>query len=194
MKDFSLDQLLRYGFAGAVALITFRVTTVDESRLFDLTATDITIATVLAALRGSAIYAFHRAVLSPPILRFQHWSLCVDKRLKAPSLRPWRLWSVSDIETKLSFARWWRKQRVPGVQAGLDRWGDQVHFLYSSGWAIVAALTVRSLTVKSGWLATGYVWPAALAIFCAAFVHDLRLLTMDFEMYSRGRTDHGTFE
>ena len=41
MKDFSLDQLLRYGFAGAVALITFRIMTIRAAEWFVLTVAEI---------------------------------------------------------------------------------------------------------------------------------------------------------
>ena len=86
------------------------------------------------------------------------------------------------------------RDRRPGIQVSLDRWGDQVHFLYSSSWAIVIALMLQSLIVKPGELPAFYVRPVALWSFFAALVHDLRLLLMDFEAYSRGWAARGVME
>jgi len=137
-KEVTLDELLRYVFAGGIALLTLYVShpSAFESRRSGSALFDTSVLAAVALIVGSLIYSLHRALLYPLVYRVLVWILYARKQnaSKGHSLKcyPYKL------ELKLDIERWRRSQNEKSLQKNLNSWATQVHFLFCSTWAIVA--------------------------------------------------------
>ena len=131
MQNFNLNDLLRYGFAGAVFLILMAV---GFERPQVLLEKDFTNAFVVAALSGVALtvgcvlYALHRAVPYPALY-------LLFSKLNH------RVGSSIDLDV----TRWKNGAKTNSLQSKMSDWGAQVHFLYCIAWAGFSSLLLGHL-------------------------------------------------
>lgn len=184
MKDLTLDELLRYVFAGGIALLTlyFSHRGAFENRGSGNAFFDTSVLGAVALIVGSLIYSLHRALLYPLVYRVLTWLLYVRKKkrserhgLKCCPYTP------TELEFNLDIEGWKRNQNEKSMQKNLNSWATQVHFLFCSTWAVVVGLFV-------GWIAMGkpaHLIPLAV-LTCltavAACVHDWRFLYLESEI------------
>lgn len=186
-----LEELLRYGFAGAIGLLAFLLC---FSGWLDLAKTvpAITQASVLVGVAfavGTLLYAVHRAFVYQIIYRFvlgvlAAFRVCYfDKRLFLPFV-------PSPLEVRLDLLRWKRAKDKDYAQPRLAEWGAQIHFLYCSSWAVLLALELGTQILK---LAPASYEPGfrrgAWVVVAAAFISNCRLAYYDFLLASRDAPD-----
>ncbi len=139
MDKLNLNELLRYGFAGALFLISLVSSFKEAQEIISKLPSDFFGATTVLGVvlvGGSLLYAVHRAVLYPIIYQLQSMVVYRNKYVdtqKLDALRNWMLLdgSVSKIQNLFSI--------------GLGNGGSQVHFLYCSLWAITLSLTLGAI-------------------------------------------------
>ena len=160
MPNLNLNDLLRYGFAGAVFLILMAV---GFERPQALLEKDFTNAVVVAALSGVALtvgcilYALHRAVPYPALY-------LLFSKLNH------RLGSSIDLDV----TRWKNGAKAGSLQLNMGDWGSQVHFLYCIAWAGFSSLLLGHL---ADWKRTN-LWISivglSLAFLVSALWHHFR--------------------
>jgi len=159
MQNLSLNDLLRYGFAGAVFFAVALVSFVKPQMLLlsDRNAALFSAgAAALALTIGCVVYALHRA------LTFPLFALLVTRLAKRGSLL--------DVDIQ----RWKNSQLPNSLQPKLSEWAAQIHLLYCIAWSAAAALGLGTVACwpttplhhLTGWL--------TLVFFLAAGVHHVR--------------------
>lgn len=179
MKDFSLGEWLRYGFAGAIALLTALLRYPEASTfLTSKTALLQSLLVIgLVLLIGSLIYVIHRAILYPIFYRigsviFFYKKSELRKRLLIP-------WWVDQKQADLDIERWKRLNNETSIQKYLSEWASQIHYLYSVTWAIILGIIFGSFVgweVDENSQTNSYYWYAAIIIFVISIVHHARYL------------------
>ena len=177
-----LEELLRYGFAGAIGLLAFVLCFcgwVDLAKSVPaITQGSVLVGVALAI--GTLLYAIHRAFLYQIIYRLV-LGVLVAFRVNYFDKRLFLLFVPSPLEVRLDFLRWKRAKDQDYAQPRLAEWGAQIHFLYCSSWAVLLALELGKHTPKLA--ATSYepefCW-GAWAIVAAAFISNCRLAYYDF--------------
>lgn len=156
MSNLNLNDLSRYGFAGAVFLL-FCIAGFDQPQ--KILAEDYTNAAVVAALAGvaltvgSLLYALHRAFL------YTWFYKVFAKRNGRP-----------DTLLDLDITRWKNLAKPGTIQFRMNDWGAQVHFLYCASWAGVSSLSFGLLTP---WKTTDFyvhLWVASVVLLVAAML------------------------
>ena len=160
VKDLNLNDLLRYGFAGAVFILVSALAYQEPASLLlskDISGALAAASSAAALTIGCVIYALHRAVPYPLL----YWLFRVlNGRLE------------SSIE--LDLRRWRNSGKAGALQPRLADWAAQVHFLYCVAWASLLALLLGSASV---WTPTSIVklaWWAFFAMLTAAAIHHFR--------------------
>jgi hypothetical protein len=173
MRELDLYEVLRYALAGVVGLLGLFAICPDARLLFgsDISLAEGTFVGGIALTWGAMVYAVHRGIVYPVLQR-----VVLIPYLWKAGLR-WRLlvlyWSVQE-EMQRDRQRW---KAVDSGRTPFREWGDQVHFLYCSAWALLSA---RALTLvwcceyETTSIATLCVWMAAF-VAITAFFHDARL-------------------
>jgi len=134
MKDLALRDLLRYGIAGGVFLLSVflvhDVAGIYMTRVDNLGGAATVLGLALAL--GALLYSFHRALVFPPILRCQLKHIGEARERLGPDIRIWTV--VDNAEFELDTRRW----RSDDIRMKhLTEWADQVHLLYASAQAII---------------------------------------------------------
>ena len=179
MDRFSLDELLRHGYAGGILLLTL-LYVYPTARVTPLPGLDgtssVAVGIGFVLLTGSVVYVFHRALLYRLLL------YPLGLRLVWGRKRP------DMIEIDLN--RFVRRNANESVQKYLLEWGSQVHFLYCSVWSISLGLSCGALM---GWAVVPnrscHVLCGAAILLIAAFAHHYFLLKYDREIAMREPTN-----
>lgn len=160
MKELNLNELLSYGFAGAVFL-AFLLLAYSEPG--SVVAGEAHVALVTAGLiavgltTGCVIYSLHRAIPYPVF----YWIFA-------------KLNGRGDKTIDMDINRWRNLQRADALQSRMGEWGAQVHFLYCLAWAGFLSICLGEL---SSWKRTN-MFPAAvltsLLFFVSAAWHHYR--------------------
>lgn len=173
MERFSLDELLRHTFAGAVLLITtilaYDVTSLVPDRVDPTVFVAVGAGTVL--LLGSIIYVLHRALVYPVL----YWCVVrISRRGSSPSLMA------------LDFQRFARRSDEESLQKHLGEWASQVHFLYCISWAVFLGLLV-GLVLRQESRPGARLFLIGFAVFAAVlgFFHHSRLQAYERELGRR---------
>lgn len=182
----SLDELLRYGFAGGLFLIVLGTLMGSIVPLIELGAVEAGHAILLGAgaiLIGSFVYSVHRLLLFPRIRRCIlnriHKELGDERRTRhLPPHQTDRssLFRQTTLETEFDVARWGRRERedggyTSGPGPGWSRWGAQIHLMFTGSWAIIAAMVAAgalSLTGRSISVIPLVFWLGAMVVFLLA--------------------------
>ncbi len=145
MHKLKLNDLLRYAFSGGVDLLTLVFIYPSAFCFFKSNdkVVDITLLNIVALIVGSLIYSLHRAVIFPICYRIVLIILCTSlfKKYKFE----WEmliLWVPTRLELRLDTERWQRRKNEKSLQAELTEWGSQIHFLYTTSWAIFGAIII----------------------------------------------------
>ncbi len=190
MQQLRFEELLRYGFAGAIGLIALVLGFSGFAKI----AADIPAITQASVLVGAAfaldtlVYAIHRAFLYPLIYRLVLGLLvicrvyCFDKRLLL-------LLSPVPLEVELDFLRWKRTKEEDYAQPRLTEWGAQVHFLYCSSWTVFLVLWIGTRIGLAPTVSEPTLWRVAWLIVGAAFISNCRLAYYDSRLACRDRPD-----
>ena len=156
----NLNQLLRYGLAGAVFLILVVAAYQEpQETIFNEPSKGI-MATGFFAVSltaGSVLYSLHRAFP----YHLLYWLFARLSRRKGPLI---------DLDIK----RWQNKSKSGALQPHMDEWGAQIHFLYCVSWAGFAAI---ALGMSASWRPTSGRMPvfwATLCLFLAAMYSHYR--------------------
>lgn len=173
MQNLNLNDLLRYGFAGAVFLM-LTVAAFENPQI--LLTKDYANSIVAAALLGVGftvgciLYALHRAV-SYPVLYFIFAKL--TRR--------------TNSTLELDITRWKNSSKVGALQPRMADWGAQVHFLYCVAWAGFASLLLGQLkdwkTTKL-WL---FVLLASVLFLASALWHHYRYQKWERRIFEEDR-------
>lgn len=179
MQNLSLNDLLRYGFAGAVFLAVALFSFVEPQMLLlsDRNAGLFSAGAVALALTiGCVVYALHRA------LTFPLFALLVTRLAKRGSLL--------DVDIQ----RWKNSQLPNSLQPKLSEWAAQIHLLYCIAWSAAAA---QGLGAAAGWPTTPLhnltAWLTVI-FFVAAGVHHVRYQFWErrvFDVECRTERDDG---
>ncbi len=168
MDRFSLDELLRHAYSGAIFLATIAVVYPDSNKAVPLSldaAAFVTIGLGFVLLAGTLVYVIHRAFLYPCIYSLGLWFVWGRRR---PSMM------------EIDLNRFARRNDDHSVQRFLGEWGSQVHFLYCTTWSVLLGVAAGTTT---GWGARPGGKRCALAfgalVLIAAIAHHLRLLKYD---------------
>ena len=145
MDKLKINDLLRYAFSGGISLLTLVL--LYSPNLTLLTATDkivdATFIGVLSLLAGSLIYSLHRALIYPLIYRLLIILLSLGKKYTFD----WRMlvpWRPTALDLRLDTDRWKRRKDPASLQTELTEWASQIHFLYTTSWAIIVASYIGS--------------------------------------------------
>lgn len=192
MQQFKLEELLRYGFAGAVGLTTlllaFSGLSAYAANVPAVTQTSVLVAAAFSL--GTLVYAVHRAFLYPLIYRIVLVLLAIcgvyrfDKRF-------FLLLSPVPLEVQLDFLRWKRTKEDDYAQPRLGEWGAQVHFLYCSSWAVILVLYLGGCIPLTPTSSNHVLWRGSELILAAAFVSNCRLAYYDSCLARRDRPELG---
>ena len=160
MQNLNLNDLLRYGFAGAV-FILLAVFAFEEPRTLvvnkDVTGTLVALSTAAALTIGCVIYAVHRAIPYP--LLYQLFKLLTGR---------------TESTLELDVQRWKNGSKDKALQPRLADWAAQIHFLYCITWSSSASLLTGGAL---GWKKNpsyGAVWWLVAAFASAALLHHYR--------------------
>lgn len=160
MKDLNLNDLLRYGFAGAVFFLVAALAFEQPGALLldkEISGALAAASTAAALTVGCVIYALHRAVPYPIL-----YALC---RVVA---------GRHESSLELDIRRWKNMALNNPLQRHLSDWAAQVHFLYCTAWASIAALLLGN---AAGWAPTSMHsvgWYAFAALLASAAWHHTR--------------------
>lgn len=146
MKELHLNEVIRYGLAGAVGLLAL-VAICPEVR--SLVSSDASFAegALIAGISltwGIVAYTLHRAVAYPILYRIVLIPYLWQAGLRWRMLVPYWSWQE---EVERDHRRW---EASDTEKAALRDWAAQVHFLYCSAWVLLSA------------------WPLALIFCCEA--------------------------
>lgn len=146
MDKLKINDLLRYGFSGGIALFTLVVLYPNALSFFRGKDDYVETAFIgaFALIVGSLIYSLHRAVIYPLLYRLLIIALSLRGKyeFKCEMLVPWR---PTKLDLTLDTKRWIRRKDKKSLQSELSEWGSQIHFLYTTSWAIILASFIGSL-------------------------------------------------
>jgi len=193
VKDLSLREILRYGVAGGVLLLT--IAAIEGSSILSRMRIDslggATAFLAVALVLGAVLYSVHRALLFPFALRAQLKYSAAARDLLGLAVPIWTI--VSDGEMKFDQLRW---SEPVALGKNYSEWGDQMHLLYTSGEAIAVGLFVELVGRNRLALWAPNSAPDVVAnslLVCAAVllaagaISQRRLLTVTCKMLSRKR-------
>jgi len=139
MKNFRLNEYLRYGLSGAVVLLTLGFTYPQTASwlCIDSKLAQASIVAGLMLLIGILIYSVHRVILYPIIYR-----IMLNKihgfEWEYSYLFPWKF---ADHEIELDVKRTKKScEDNNPYENGFDEWFSRIHFLYCSTWAVFGSL------------------------------------------------------
>jgi hypothetical protein len=192
MERLRINDLLRYAFSGGIALLTidilYKKPTIGILTTADKLA-DAAILGVLALLIGTLIYSLYRSAVYPLIYRVLLIVLCIQKKyeFKPEMLIPWR---PTKLEIELDTKRWKLRMDEKSVHNNLVEWGSQIHFLWTTSLAIMAASFVGahlSSNVTKEFDANAYSILSTInyLILVSAAIAHWRHLIYDHELLSR---------
>lgn len=141
MKDLNLQEWLRYGFAGAVLLLTLLAKyKLPESILLYFKEDKSVIVLGIVFVLGSLIYTIHRVILYPIFYRIGSVIFLYKKEER--NLWLVNPWYVDRALLRIDIKRWERllEENGKNVQNCLREWGSQIHYLYCVSWAIALAI------------------------------------------------------
>ena len=177
MEKLNINELMRYGFAGGIALLVQVVAFWDPLRILaELPKTffGTTIIFGIILLLGSLIYALHRAVL------YNLFYLLLVR---------WK-WGKGTSSRTLDFQRWERYRDDSSLQHNFREWASQIHYLYCASWAVGGSLLVGGL---AGWTSTRHwlaPWILAAGLFVVSLVHHIRYTSYERELPKKQTTGH----
>jgi uncharacterized protein involved in cysteine biosynthesis len=139
MEKLRLNEYLRYGLSGAVALLTLVLTYPQTASWLSIDSklAQAFIVVGLILLIGILIYSVHRAILYPIIYRIMLTKIH-GFEWKSLSLLPWKF-SSDEIELDVKRSNKRCEEKNP-YKTGFDEWFSRIHFLYCSAWAILISL------------------------------------------------------
>jgi len=140
MEKLGLNEYLRYGLSGAIALLTLVLTypqTASSWLSIDSELAQATIVAGLILLIGILIYSVHRIILYPIIYRII-LKIIYGFEWKCSYLLPWKL-SKDEIELDVKRSNKRCEDKNP-YKNGFNEWFSRIHFLYCSTWAILITL------------------------------------------------------
>lgn len=192
LRSFSVGFLLRSVFAGMFFVLELWLATGHCLPSVDSVTADQLLSVILfALLAGITIYRLHRAL--PPYCLYETW----NANPSAKQRRKTRSWLkphiVSDEAVARSLDLWsmaaephsHQSARAACAQRTLD-WGDSIHFLYTSGYCIVAGALAAWTIV--GWTDLKVHWQMmvlAMLFLIAGFFSDCRLAYVTDGMLER---------
>lgn len=164
MPNLTLNELLRYGFAGAMFFLVGAVAFEEPWKWFssneDIAGAIATLAVAAGLTVGATVYAIHRAVIYPVL----YGTFA-------------RLTKRGKTTLELDILRWQHAAKKDALQPRMADWAAQVHFLYCLAWSSVAAL---GLGGQWQWMKqpvySGLVWLCAALALCAMVHHFRHLL------------------
>ena len=178
MDRFSLDELLRHAYSGAIFLTTILFVypaAKDAAPLSLDTTAVVSIGLGAVLLMGTLVYVIHRALLYPLLYSIGLWFVWGRGR---PSM------------AEIDLDRFARRNDDRSIQKYLGEWGSQVHFLYCATWSVLLGLAAGSM---AGWElrapAESYALGFGGFFFVAAAVHHARLLRYDRAVAVRASAD-----
>lgn len=174
MQTLSLNEVIRYALAGVVALLALMVLCPDAHKFFgkDATLAQGVLIGGLVLTWGATIYILHRAVAYPVLWRLVLFPYLRRQRVKWSCLFvPY--WLLKQELERDQF-RW---AETEAESAQFREWRAQVHFLYSTGWALLSAWGIASLFGCSpGTSLPSSAIPIAAPLFAlVGLLHDSRL-------------------
>lgn len=179
MKDWRLEELLRYGFSGGSLLVV--VVLIHRNwwhgslaRAGNLAGPAILLGAAL--LLGSLIYTLHRAIAYRIMFALAVFILtcCGVYNWEVKAFLP-----LVPSETELRIDRWRLalRRREDPIDAYTSEWGAQVNLLYCTAWAILLGMGLASLFPDPQSVISHTSLLAASAVVAvAAFWHHVRLL------------------
>lgn len=170
MPNFTLEQLLRYGFSGAIGILIF-LAAFEEPAIYILTNDNqsLSFGIVLGAFAiGALSYSIYRALLYQFI-----YLLSARAAGRKESLE------------SLDLARWTHRDLPGNLQSRMAEWASQVHFLFSSTLTSIALLLfgVAADFNHSGLF--GLSWIAVWVLIWAATVSSIRFQEREVEVFRR---------
>lgn len=139
MEKLRLNEYLRYGLSGAVALLTLVLTYPQTAAWLsiDINLAQASVVAGLILLIGILIYSIHRSIVYPLIYRRLLIKVHGFER-NSLSLRPWKF-STHEIELDVKRSKKRCEENNPYTN-GFNEWFSRIHFLYCSAWAIFISL------------------------------------------------------
>lgn len=190
--DMTFSHLVRYALTGGIAIVLYGLRSFDIDRLTTMepTAGGVSALVALAVLVGLTVQVSHRALWYPPILRLIHWSFnrsfAKDLGYGCPY---WNPYVQTPFEFDMDRARWERKGKAVTIQASLDAWGDQIHFLYASAWSALLAWAAAGIVwSEPGGVATAWLVAVAGFFAAAAVMHDVRQTRVEVLVFASERS------
>lgn len=171
---FELNDLLRYGCGGGVFLGGGTLLSLSPCKIanLDLSGAGLSLLAAVALLIGILIYALHRALFYPIMLRLVHRGVLPKDQREKWWACPYR---VTKFEAEQDIARWQRKATNPQLQAGLDYMGSQTHFLYVVALALILAVaTSYVMGTGTGTVSRCVMTGFSVLVLVAAFAHNMR--------------------
>jgi hypothetical protein len=184
MKELGLQNLLRYAFAGGIAVASFLLmypNLICPTALCSFHidgAEGVTLILGLVLIAGTVIYNVHRALVFPIFYRITGL-LTLPYACALSLLNPWR-----PAERELEVDNW-RWSHDKNARRRWDEWGAQTHFLYCAAWAIPAAWLAGKFLISTSCRAEhGLFFLFLFAVtLLAGWVNNYRLLyTINVEM------------
>jgi hypothetical protein len=187
MKELSLRDVLRYGVAGGIILLTLAlIEGYSNVRMLPVaTLGGATALLGLALVLGAVLYSAHRAAIFPFILRAQLRFSNGARELLGCSVQIWTI--VSEEEMRFDELRW---KEPEALKPNFSEWGDQMHLLYTSGEGIALGLLVELIAPNGLTLrpsdnpdaAAVTLLIVSVALFLAGIVSQRRLLAATCRM------------
>ena len=173
MQNLNLNDLMRYGFAGAIFIFVLLIAFTEPRLVFldkDISGAAAAAFTAAAFSLGCVIYAFHRAVFFPPLyLLFKS------------------LTGREESTIDLDIQRWKNLSKANSLQPRLGDWAAQVHFLYCITWASIIAIlygVASNLTVTGAYSACKI---TSTAFLLSSLVHHYRYQRWEKRVFKEDR-------
>ncbi|BAO45621.1 hypothetical protein TBH_C2719 [Thiolapillus brandeum] len=172
MEKLDINELLRYGFSGALlflaSLISFKQT-IPLIKILPSNLLGASSVLGIVLIMGSVIYAIHRSILYP--LMYKVGCIVIYGKKQA---------DIFNLDTK----RWMRNKDQESLQHNFREWASQIHFLYCSTWATVLAQLIGHWNkwdqTNLHWL----IWVVAITLGMAALIHHYRYLKYEHDLFS----------
>lgn len=159
--ELDLNDLLRYGFAGAVFILVTFFAFLNPRQLFmnnNCASGALTAASTAVALTiGCVIYSLHRA---GPYPLFYLVVKIIARRKK--------------LMVDLDIQRWKNLSKEKAIQPRLNDWCAQIHFLYCIAWASLLALLMGTTLEWQKTEAYCVFWKLFVLFLVFGFIHHLR--------------------
>ncbi len=148
MEKLTFEQLFRYGLPGGVMLIVLVGGHVPSESLSSvLSLGGAALLSLGALVCGGLLYSLHRATIYPLIYQGLLLIPClrVHPKIKSHASR-FRvlLWPTSEVIER-DIIRWKQRSIKESAVSSMSEWATQIHYLYCSGWAVIAGCL-------AGWL------------------------------------------